>query len=69
LLFYRHIAENLDAKAAAARNAAPQRVHSGKTGTAVGEEHAFLRSTENFAKRTGIFAGFEYNIRDSSNLK
>jgi len=36
-------------------------VHSGKTGTAVGEEHAFLRSTENFAKGAGIFAGFEYN--------
>jgi hypothetical protein len=46
-----------------------KRGHSGKTGTAAGEKHAFLRSTENFAKGTGIFAGFEYNIRDSSNLK
>jgi hypothetical protein len=51
----------LDAKAAAARNATPQRVHSGKTGTAIGEKCAFLRSTENFAKGAGIFAGFEYN--------
>jgi len=58
LLFYRHIAENLDAKAAAARNAAPQRGHSGKTGTAAGEERAFLRSTENFAKRDWYFCGF-----------
>ncbi|EDP19739.1 hypothetical protein FAEPRAM212_02518 [Faecalibacterium prausnitzii M21/2] len=48
----------MDAKAAAARNAAPQRVHSGKTGTAVGEEHAFLRNTENFAKRDWYFCGF-----------
>jgi hypothetical protein len=69
LLFYRHIAENLDAKAAAARKSALQRGHGGKPGAVTGEKCAFLRSTENFAKRTGFFAGFEYNIRDSSNLK
>ena len=34
MLFYRHIAENLDAKAAAARKSALQRGHGGKTGTA-----------------------------------
>ena len=35
-----------------------QKSNSGKTGTAAGEEHTFLRSTENFAKRGWYFCGF-----------
>ena len=54
MLFYRHIAENLDAKAAAARKSALQRGHGGKTGTAEQGDYAERKYIVSFICYTPI---------------